>query len=75
MSTQTIQSWWQQYREIIKCYNLREELRLLLYGAAGHEEATTQRLIDIERLKYPGKLESWYLDKIIYSLRKKLSAY
>ena len=75
MSTHTIQSWWQQYRETIRCSNLREELRLLLYGGTGDEEATAKRLIDVERSRHPGESESWYLDKVIYNLRKKFSAY
>ena len=75
MSTHTIQTWWQQYREAVRCSNLREELRLLLYGGSGNEEATVQKLIDVEKSIHPGQLESWYLDKVIYNLRRQFSAY
>lgn len=75
MTTHTIQSWWQQYREAVRCSNLREELRLLLYGATGDEEGTAQRLIDVEKSSHPGESESWYLEKVIYNLRRRFSAY
>ncbi len=75
MTTHTIQSWWQQYREAVRCSNLREELRLLLYGATGDEEGTAQRLIDVEKSRHPGESESWYLEKVIYNLRRRFSAY
>ena len=75
MSTHTIQSWWQNHREKTRCSNLREELRLLLYGGTGDEEVMAQRLIDVEKSIHPGQLESWYLDKVIYNLRRRFSAY
>ena len=75
MSTNTIHSWWQQYREAVRCSNLREELRLLLYGGTGNEEATAQKLINVEKSIHPGELESWYLEKVIYNLRRQISAY
>lgn len=71
----TIQNWWQQYRETIRCSNLREELRLLLYGGTGDEEAIAKKLVDVEKSLHPGQLESWYLDKVIYNLRRRFSAY
>ena len=74
MSTHTLKSWWQNRREQTRCSNLREELRLLLYGATGDEEGTAKRLIDSEKSRHPGQLESWYLDKVIYRLRRKCSA-
>lgn len=74
MSTHTIQSWWQQYREAVRCSNLREELRLL-YGGTGDKEATAQRLINLEKYIHPGESESWYLEKVIYNLRRRFSAY
>ena len=74
MSTHTIQSWWQQYREAVRCSNLQEELRLLLYGGTGNEEVMAQRLIDVEKSIHPGESESWYLDRVIYNLRRRFSA-
>ena len=70
MSTRTLKSWWQNRREAVRCSELREELRLMLYGATGNEEAQIQKLVNFERAKHPGKMESWYLDKVIYSLRR-----
>lgn len=74
MSTYTLKSWWQNRREAARCFNLREELWLLLYGK-GDEEITVQRAIDFEKYQHPGESESWYLEKIIYDLRKRFSAY
>ncbi|MEM8719098.1 MAG: hypothetical protein AAGE84_07280 [Cyanobacteria bacterium P01_G01_bin.39] len=71
MSSHTFQNWWQQYHEAVRCSNLREELSLLLYGHADNEEATIQRLIVLEQRKQPGKLESWYLDRVIDNLRRR----
>ena len=69
--SQNFKSWWQQYRESIECSRLREELRLLLYGEAGNEEDIAKKLINFERYTHPGELESWYLKKVIYDLRKR----
>ncbi|GAB4540964.1 MAG: hypothetical protein Tsb0014_32560 [Pleurocapsa sp.] len=70
MSTHTLKSWWQNRREAARCSKLQEELRLMLYGATGNEEAQIQKLVNCEKYRHPGKSESWYLDKIIYSLRR-----
>ena len=70
MLAHTLQSQWQKYREAVRCSNLREELRLLLYGSTGNEEATIQRLIKFERYRHPDKLESWYLYRVIDSIRR-----
>ena len=71
MITKNLQKWWQQYRETLRCSSLRRELWLLLYGA-GEEEKLANRLIQYEKYKCPGKLESWYLDKAIYNFRSRL---
>ena len=42
----------------------------MLYGATGNEEAQIQKLVNFEKYKHPGKSESWYLEKVIYSLRR-----
>ena len=70
----TFQDRWQQYREASKCFNLRRELWLLLYGK-GNEEALARMLIKAEKCIHPGELESWYLEKVIYKLRKRFTAY
>lgn len=75
MTTNTVQNWWQNRREQARCSNLREELRLLLYGGTGNEESIAKKLIDVEKSIHPGQLESWYLDKVIYNLRRRFSAY
>ena len=69
--SQNLKSWWQQYRESVECSRLRQELRLLLYGEAGNEEDIAKKLIDFEKYTHPGELESWYLEKVIYDLRKR----
>ena len=74
MATHALKNWWQNRREAAKCSELREELRLLLYGGSGDEEGTARRLIEYEKYRYPGQSESWYLDKVIYGLRRRFSA-
>lgn len=69
MSRQNLKSWWQQYRESVKCSCLREELWLLLYGEAGNEEDIAKKLIDFEKYTHPGELESWYLAGLFHSRR------
>lgn len=66
MSSTKLDSWWQQYREAVRCSRLYEKLTLLLHN----EQDTVTRLVNIEKCKHPGKLESWYLNKIIYDLTK-----
>ncbi len=70
-TSRNLKSWWQQYRESVECSRLRQELRLLLYGEAGNEEDIAKKLIDFEKYAHPGELESWYLEKVIYDLRKR----
>ena len=66
MSTQVVGSWWQQYREAVRCSKLDRELTSLV-----REEELAAKLIDREKNKHPGKLESWYLVKVIDKLRTK----
>ena len=58
--------WYQNYREATTRSQLRRELLTLVHG----QEDTAQRLIDLEKTKHPGHSESWYLDKVIYDLRR-----
>ncbi len=74
MVVKTIRDWWQQYREANRCSNLREELRLLLYGE-GNEEELAKILIGSEKYAHPGRPESWYIEQVIYKLRKGFTAY
>jgi hypothetical protein len=62
-----LDGWWQQYREAKKASKLHHELLILLHG----KSETAKRLIDLEKIRHPGQLESWYLDKVIYDLRRK----
>jgi hypothetical protein len=59
-------SWWQKYHEVIHCSRLHHELLILVHD----RQDTAQRLINLEKIKYPGQSESWYLDKVIYNLRR-----
>lgn len=58
-------SWWQQYREAMRRSRLYQELLILLHD----RQDTAQRLINLEKSKHPGRLESWYLNRVIYDLR------
>ena len=66
MTINILNSWWQQYREAERSNKLYHELLILLHG----QTDTAERLIDLEKNKYPGQIESWYLDKVIYDLRR-----
>ncbi|WP_041619480.1 hypothetical protein [Stanieria cyanosphaera] len=66
MNTNTSKSWWQQYREAVRRSRLHQELLMLLHG----QQDQAQRLINLEKSKNPGHLETWYLNKVIYDLRK-----
>jgi hypothetical protein len=66
MTTKILETWWQQYREVKYCNHLENELFNLLHGQSN----TAKRLIDLEKIKHPGQSESWYLDKVIYDLRR-----
>ncbi|GAB4228465.1 MAG: hypothetical protein Kow0049_09520 [Stanieria sp.] len=66
MNTQISKSWWQQYREAAHRSRLYQEVLILLHG----QQDKAQRLINLEKSKHPGHLESWYLDKVIYELTK-----
>ncbi|GAB4551963.1 MAG: hypothetical protein Tsb0014_45980 [Pleurocapsa sp.] len=66
MNTNILNTWWQQYREVNRSNKLYHDLMILVHGQSN----TAQRLIDLERIKHPGQSESWYLDKVIYDLRR-----
>lgn len=66
MNTNILNNWWQQYREVNRSNKLYHDLMILVHGQSN----TAQRLIDLERIKHPGQSESWYLDKVIYDLRR-----
>ena len=66
MTTNILNRWWQQYREVDRYNKLHHELTILLHG----QSDTARRLIDLEKIKHPGQSESWYLDKVIYDLRR-----
>ena len=66
MKTNTLNKWWQGYRESNRSNKLHHELMILLHG----QSDTAQRLIDLEKIKHPGQPESWYLDKVVYDLKR-----
>jgi hypothetical protein len=68
MTTNILNSWWQQDREAARANKLHHELLILVHG----QSDTAKRLIDLERIKHPGQSESWYLDKVIYDLRREV---
>ena len=66
MTTNILNKWWQGHRETCRCEQLDRELMMLLPG----KDDTAQKLINLEKNLHPGQLESWYLDKVIYDLRR-----
>ena len=66
MKTNIINKWWQEYREVDRCTRLHYELMILLHG----QSDTVRRLVNLEKNLHPGQLESWYLDKVIYDLKR-----
>ena len=72
MISKNFHSWWEQYREAVKCSNLRQELWLLLYGE-GNEGEKIERLINQGKYEHPGESESWYLEKAIDNFRRRFS--
>jgi hypothetical protein len=66
MTTNILNRWWQQDREASYCNQLHHELLTLLHG----QSDTAERLINLEKVKHPGQSKSWYLDKVIYDLKR-----
>jgi len=66
MTTNILSKLWQQVKEGDRTNKLQHELMVLLHGKSD----TAQRLINLEKNKHPGQSESWYLDKVIYDLRR-----
>lgn len=66
MTTNTLKNWWQQYRAANRSQELQHELMILLHG----QSDTARRLINLEKVKHPGQSENWYLDKVIYDLKR-----
>lgn len=61
-------TWWQDYCEAKSCNRLKQELLRLLHG----KSETAEQLINLEKIKHPGQSQSWYLDKVIYDIRRSL---
>ena len=73
METNILNKWWQGYRQSVyetsqrhRSNELHHELMSLLHNRTD----TAQRLVNLEKIKHPGQSESWYLDKVIYDLRR-----
>ncbi len=56
----------QSYCENAKCTNLRRELLNRVHS----REDTANRLIALAKQQNPGKSESWYLEKVIWDLKR-----
>jgi hypothetical protein len=66
MTTNILNRWRQKDREAGHCNQLHHELLILLHG----QSDTAERLINLEKVKHPGQSKSWYLDKVIYDLKR-----
>ncbi|NEP43777.1 MAG: hypothetical protein F6K35_32950 [Okeania sp. SIO2H7] len=56
----------QDWLEQSKCDALRRELLALVQ----HQQDVADRLIDGAKAEYPGNTERWYLEKVIYDLKR-----
>lgn len=66
MTNNISNTWWESYRETVKVTKLYRQLVLLVDNC----EDVAQSIISLEQKKYPGKAESWYLNKIIDELQQ-----
>lgn len=67
MATNFLTQLYKRYSESFVCKSLRQELFALVHG----EQDLAKRLIDWEKRKHPNKSERWYLEKVIYDLRRR----
>lgn len=58
--------WSRRLQEGFTCDKLWHELLVLVHG----QRDTAERLLTLEKQLQPGKPESWYLDKVVYDLRR-----
>ena len=73
MTTNIWNKWWQGYRQSVcaarqRHYSnqLHQELMTLVHNRSD----TVQKLVNLQKVKHPGQSESWYLDKVIFELKK-----
>ena len=66
MDTNTSNTWWDSYR---KARKVTKRFRELVY-LTGNKEDIARNMISLEKRKYPGKDEIWYLNKLIAELRE-----
>lgn len=57
--------WYRRTAEDARCAPLRKELLKL-----ARSQQRAERLISLEKLRNPGKPESWYLEKVIYDFKR-----
>lgn len=61
MDTNSSNTWWDSYR---KTKQVTKRFRELVY-LVGNDEDIARNMISLEKRKYPGKDEIWYLNKLI----------
>lgn len=66
MTTNVLTGFYQYWSESSACTKLRRELLTLVRG----QQDIANRLLAVERRKHSGKSERWYLEKVIYDLRR-----
>ena len=65
--------WWRDRHPISKHQNKRRDLGGVpahLLQAVKGDRALAHRLLQGARLKYPGKTEKWYVEKVIYDIQR-----
>lgn len=66
MDTNTSNTWWDSYRQTIQVTQRFRELVNLV----GNREDIARNMISLEKQKYPGKDEIWYLNRLIADLKE-----
>ena len=68
MSNNNSSTWWEKYREAVNVTKHYRQLAALV----NNRKDVAQRMISLEKKKYPGHTETWYLTRIINELQPKL---
>lgn len=66
MSINNARTWWEIYRETISITKHHRQLLTLL----DNRQDLVQKIITLEKIKYPDQTELWYLTNIINELQR-----
>ena len=66
MLTNNSLTWWEKYRETTTFTKYQQQLM----GLLNNRKDLAQKMINLKKIKYPGKAETWYLSKIIDEIQQ-----